>query len=162
MSFMQESRNAGDRIRSLMQLSPLAGIAPPGMFGIPLLGAGLTPMIQRVSPGAAQDLYPHLREKQQQQQQQLASANKTGTYMTDIDMPGIDMVMEKAPREMRPLQPPAPVAPMPSAMPRYQGDIAPMPDAQPAQKFQPQNPKPMPKPRSPFRMDAPTQRRRMY
>lgn len=134
--------SAEDRIRSLAKLSPLAGVMPPGAFGIPLLGAGIAPLVQQLSPGTANKMFPHLREQQQKQQRV--------DYMED-------MPYGLAPQPMpSPVAPSAP-APMPSAMPRYQGDIMPMPDARPAQQFHPQNPKPMPKPRSPFRMDAPPQ-----
>lgn len=113
----------------------------PGMFGIPMLGS-LLPM--SAMPKAVQ---PPTRTT--------APAPEKAQYLQD-------MPYGLAPQPMPSPTSPQPIAPMPSAMPRYQGDIMPMPDARPAQPFQPQNPKPMPKSRSPFRMDAPPGPRRRY
>jgi hypothetical protein len=56
-----------------------------------------------------------------------------------------------------------PTGAMPMQRPRpVELDPQPMPSAMPQRQFVPQDPKPMPKPRAPVRMDAPTRPTRRY
>lgn len=116
----------------------------PGMFGVPMLGSmlPLSAMPTAMQP-PTRDTTPAT----------MTPAPEKAQYLQD-------MPYGLGPRPIRDAINQTPIAPMPSAMPRYEGDIMPMPDAVPAQKLQPKNPKPMRKTRTPFRMDAPPAGRR--